>query len=243
MLDRSLIVFIPACDPDEDSTVDFMLAADADVIELGIPFSDPVADGATIQRSYDRALRNFRLAKIFRILRKFRESSDKPVVVMSYFNPIYSFGVRRFVEEIAACGATHLLVVDLPVDEAADVVDACGDAGVGNVFLAAPNTSEERLRAIDEASDFVYLVSTYGTTGERDRVSPLAFKALERAKKVCRKPVAIGFGVSRREHVEELFAAGADGVVVGSAVVRLIEEHGKNAVKHIAEFTRSLRPE
>ena len=243
MISKSLVVFLTASHPNPAKTVEFMMAASAagaDVLELGVPFSDPVADGRTIQESYVRALKRFRLSQIFEILRDFRKQDDTPVVVMSYFNPIFRVGTREFVEEAYSSGADALLVVDLPFDMAEEFVELCQDVGVGNVFLAAPNTSEERLRAIDELSTFVYLVSTYGVTGEREEISPLAFKALERAKKVCRKPIAVGFGVSRGEHVRQLFNAGADGVVVGSAYVRLINKLGENATSAIRELTHKL---
>jgi tryptophan synthase alpha chain len=133
--------------------------------------------------------------------------------------------------------------VDLPVSEAQGYYEICRDLNLKTIFLAAPNTSAERLEVIDEMSEFIYLVSTYGVTGVRDRVSDLAFVALERVKKVCRKPVAVGFGVSRKEHVTQLFNAGADGVVVGSAVLRLIERHKNQQselYRKIKEFTEEL---
>lgn len=243
MISQSLVVFLTASYPSSSKTIEFMLSASeagADVLELGIPFSDPVADGKTIQESYVRALKNFKLQQVFDIIRGFRKESDTPVVIMSYYNPIFRMGVERFVERAHSSGADAILVVDLPFDMADSFVDVCRDAGIGNVFLAAPNTSEDRLRAIDELSSFVYLVSTYGVTGERNEISPLAFKALERARKVCKKPVAVGFGVSRPEHVKQLFDAGADGVVVGSAYIRLINELGENAADAIRELTYKL---
>ncbi|WP_290596106.1 MULTISPECIES: tryptophan synthase subunit alpha [unclassified Archaeoglobus] len=244
MIDRSLIVFFTASYPSVEKTVEFMLTsaeAGADVIELGVPFSDPVADGKTIQESYVRALRNFRVEQVFEIARGFRKECEKPLVIMSYYNPIYRRGVKGFVEKAYESGADALLVVDLPYDEAEELVETCNDVGMKNVFLAAPNTSEERLRAIDELSAFIYLVSTYGVTGERREISPLAFEALKRVKNVCKKPVAVGFGVSRADHVRQLIEAGADGVVVGSAFIRIINEKGGNAVEDIRELTLNLK--
>jgi len=241
MISRSLIVFIPAGYPSREKTVDFMLSANADVIELGIPFSDPIADGPVIQKAYFSALSaGFRLKDVFWIVKKFREQSDRRLVLMSYYNPIYKTGIEDFVAKAVSAGVEATLVVDLPFDEANEFVEVCGDFGMKNVFLAAPNTKEERLRAIDELSEFVYLVSTYGVTGIREKVSNLAFEALNRLKKVCKRPLAVGFGISKREHVSELFKAGADGVVVGSAVVRLIEQFGNKADRKIEEFTRDL---
>ncbi|WP_202320469.1 tryptophan synthase subunit alpha [Archaeoglobus neptunius] len=244
MISKSLVVFFTASYPTPEMTVEFMLCsaeAGADVIELGIPFSDPVADGKTIQESYIRALRNFRVEQVFEIVRGFRKECEKPVVIMSYYNPIYRKGVGEFVETAFESGADAMLVVDLPYDEAEEFIEICSKVGMGNVFLAAPNTPEDRLRAMDELSTFIYLVSTYGVTGERDEISPLAFKALKRVKSICRSPVAVGFGVSRPEHVRQLTDAGADGVVVGSAFVRLINEKGGDAVEDIRNLTERLR--
>lgn len=243
MISKSLIVFFPAAYPSREKTLEFMLSANADVIELGIPFSDPVADGATIQKAYYEALKSgFRVRDVFWIAREFRKMDDRGLVLMSYYNPIYSLGAKEFVEKAYESGFDAILVVDLPFDEAKEFVEICRTIGIGNVFLAAPNTSDERLAKIDELSCFVYLVSTYGVTGARERVSELAFEALRRAKRICRKPLAVGFGVSKREHVLELFNAGADAVVVGSAVVELINEFGGGAKERIAEFTEKLRP-
>ncbi|MCX8172393.1 MAG: tryptophan synthase subunit alpha [Archaeoglobaceae archaeon] len=241
MINKSLIAFFPAGYPSKEKTVDFMLSANADVFELGIPFSDPIADGASIQKAYFSALSNgFRLRDTFWIVEKFREQSDKKLVLMSYYNPIYRSGIEKFVEKAYSSGVDALLVVDLPFDEANEFVEVCSRVGMKNVFLAAPNTSEDRLKVIDELSEFVYMISTYGVTGIRERVSQLAFRALEKAKRICKKPIAVGFGISKREHVLELFNAGADGVVVGSAIVRLIEQFGEKAEKEIEKFTADL---
>ncbi|MCS7119051.1 MAG: tryptophan synthase subunit alpha [Archaeoglobaceae archaeon] len=242
MISKSLIVFLPAGYPSKERTLEFMLSANADIFEIGIPFSDPIADGETIQNAYFKALSSgFRVDDVFWIARRFLEIDERDLILMSYFNPIYRHGLKKFVEKAYGSGFKAILVVDLPFDEAGEFFDICRDFGIGNIFLAAPNTSEERLRIIDELSTFIYLVSTYGVTGEREKVSEIAFKALNNAKKVCKKPIAVGFGVSKKNHVDELFKAGADGVVVGSAVVKLIEECGERAEKEIAKFTSKLK--
>ena len=215
----------------------------ADVIELGIPFSDPMADGRTIQKANVRALKaGTKVKDVFEVVKEFRKHSDTPVVLMTYYNPVYRRGVDRFVREAKDAGADGLIVVDLPVEEAAEYLNVCEKYGIGTVFLAAPNTSEERLRIIDEASSaFVYLVSLYGTTGARDKVSEFAFNLIKRAKKICRKPLAVGFGVSKAEHVAELTKAGADGVVVGSALVEIIEKHGEEASEELKKKVEELK--
>jgi len=241
----ALITFITAGDPNIKATLDFMLALDkyADVIELGIPFSDPMADGRTIQKANVRALKaGTKVKDVFEIVKEFREHSDTPVVLMTYYNPVYRRGVDRFVKEAKDAGANGLIIVDLPVEEASEYLNICEKYKIGTIFLAAPNTSDERLRLIDEASSaFVYLISLYGTTGARERVSELAFKLIKRAKRICRKPLAVGFGVSKAEHVSELLKAGADGVVVGSALVEIIEKYGEEASEKLKKKVKELK--
>ena len=241
----ALITFITAGDPNIKATLDFMLALDkyADVIELGIPFSDPMADGRTIQKANVRALKaGTKVKDVFEIVKEFREHSDTPVVLMTYYNPVYRRGVDRFVKEAKDAGANGLIIVDLPVEEASEYLNICERYKMGTIFLAAPNTSDERLRLIDEASSaFVYLISLYGTTGARERVSELAFKLIKRAKRICRKPLAVGFGVSKAEHVSELLKAGADGVVVGSALVEIIEKYGEEASEELKKKVKELK--
>ena len=241
----ALITFITAGDPNIKATLDFMLALDkyADVIELGIPFSDPMADGRTIQKANVRALKaGTKVKDVFEIVKEFREHSDTPVVLMTYYNPVYRRGVDRLVKEAKDAGANGLIIVDLPVEEASEYLNICEMYKMGTIFLAAPNTSDERLRLIDEASSaFVYLILLYGTTGARERVSKLAFKLIKRAKRICRKPLAVGFGVSKAEHVSELLKAGADGVVVGSALVEIIEKYGEEASEELKKKVKELK--
>ncbi len=241
----ALITFITAGDPDVRATLEFLLTLDrySDVIELGVPFSDPMADGKAIQKANVRALKSGTKVKdVFNVVREFREHSDTPIVLMTYYNPVYRRGVERFVGEAKESGVNAMIVVDLPLEEAGHYLSVCEKYDMGTVFLAAPNTPEERLRAIDEASSaFVYLISLYGTTGARDKLSDLAFDLLRRAKRVCTKPLAVGFGVSKAEHVRDLISAGADGVVVGSAIVEIIGEYGKDAIDPLEEKLKELR--
>jgi tryptophan synthase alpha chain len=241
----SLVTFITAGDPNLKATLEFLhvLSKFSDVIELGIPFSDPMADGKTIQKANYRALKSgTRVKDVFNVVREFRESDDTPIVLMTYYNPIYAKGVEDFVLQSKDCGVDGLIVVDLPIEEAGAYLEVCHRYDMGTIFLASPNTPDDRLRAIDEvSSSFVYLVSLYGTTGARDRISDLAFSLLKRAKTLCSKPLAVGFGISSEDHVRQLIQAGADGVVVGSAIVRIIEELGADACDKIEEKCRELR--
>ncbi len=245
VLERSLITFITAGDPNIDSTLNFMLTLSkyADVIELGIPFSDPMADGKVIQKANYRALKSgTKIKDVFKVVENFRDYSKIPVVLMSYYNPIYRKGVERFVEDAKSSGVDALIIVDLPIDEAKDYLKICEKFEMGTVFLAAPNTDEKRLKLIDSASSaFVYLVSLYGTTGARDKISETAISLIKRAKGVCKNPVAVGFGVSKGEHVMELIEAGADGVVVGSALVEIIEKYGEKATIQLESKLKELK--
>lgn len=244
MLKKDLIVFLTAGDPNLKATLDFMLSIEKyALIELGIPFSDPIADGKTIQRSYYRALKNgFKVKDVFKIAREFRQHSEKPLILMTYYNPVFRMGLKSFVEKAKESGFNAILLVDLPIDEAGDYIEVCKKLDMKTVFLAAPNTRDERLKKIDDASSaFVYLISLYGTTGAREELSNLAIGFLSRAKKICKSPLAVGFGVSKAEHVEVLMKNGADGVVVGSAIVEIIEKFGADASSYLEEKVRELR--
>ncbi len=244
MLDRSLVTFITAGDPSPEKTLDFMLVLEkySDVIELGIPFSDPVADGSVIQKANFRALKNgFRVKDVFSIVREFREHSGKDVVLMTYYNPIFRMGVEKFVRLSAEAGVNGIIAVDLPADDSQEYREICRKFNIKTIFIASPNTADERLRLIDRASTgFVYLTSDYGTTGKRESIGERAFEFIKRARRVCRNPIGVGFGVSKAEHVRELIRAGADGVIVGSAIVELVERYGEDADEYIVERVREL---
>ncbi len=241
----ALITFITAGDPNIRATLEFLLTLDkySDVIELGVPFSDPMADGKAIQKANVRALKaGTRVRDVFNVVKEFRKYSSTPIVLMTYYNPVYHRGVERFVMEARESGVDAMIVVDLPLEEAEEYLEVCEKYDMGTVFLAAPNTPDERLRAINEVSSaFVYLISLYGTTGAREKLSRLAFELLNRARRICTKPLAVGFGVSKAEHVRELIKAGADGVVVGSAIVNIIGEYGEDAVDQLEEKLKELR--
>jgi|Deesub1362B_J571_1020462.scaffolds.fasta_scaffold00573_20 tryptophan synthase alpha chain len=244
---KALITFITAGDPNPEATLKFLLALEenSDIIELGIPFSDPMADGRTIQKANYRALGSgMKVASVFEIVKNFRDFSEKPIILMTYYNPVYVRGEENFVKMAKDSGVNGLIVVDLPVEEADNYVKACRNYEMGTVFLSAPNTPEDRLRTIDELSSaFVYLVSLYGTTGARDDLPQMAFDFVRRAKNICRKPVCVGFGISRKEHVKRIIDSGADGVVVGSVLVKIIEEYGNSekTLDKLKEKTKELR--
>ena len=225
----AFVAFLTAGDPSLDRTVEAAIALDAagaDVLELGVPFSDPLADGPVIQRSSERALaRGVTLGKVLAAVRRIRERSDLPLLLFSYYNPLLRYGLERLAPEAKAAGVDGVLVTDLPPEEAGEWIAAARAADLDTVFLASPTSPAERLRLVAEASrGFVYAISRTGVTGERQALSGEARPLVERLRSLTDVPVALGFGLSTPEQVREA-AAVADGVVVGSALVRFLEEH------------------
>jgi tryptophan synthase alpha chain len=223
------VAFLTAGDPSLDRTVAAALeleAAGVDVLELGVPFSDPLADGPVIQRSSERALgRGVTLARVLETVRRIREQSELPLVLFSYLNPLLQRGLERVAGEAARAGVDGVLVTDLPPEEAGEWIRAARAAGLETIFLAAPTSPDERLRRVAEASrGFVYAISRTGVTGERQALSDDARPLVERLRALSDVPVALGFGISTPEQVKQASAV-ADAVVVGSALVRFLEEH------------------
>jgi tryptophan synthase alpha chain len=225
----AFVAFLTAGDPSLDRTVSAALeleAAGVDVLELGVPFSDPLADGPVIQRSSERALsRGVTLARVLDVVREIRRKSQLPLVVFSYLNPLLQRGLERVAVEAAKAGVDGVLVTDLPPEEGEAWIAAARAAELDTIFLASPTSPDERLRRVAEASrGFVYAISRTGVTGERQALSDDARPLVERLRALTRVPVALGFGISTPEQVKEA-AAAADAVVVGSALVRFLEEH------------------
>jgi len=225
----AFVAFLTAGDPSLDRTVAAALeleAAGVDVLELGVPFSDPLADGPVIQRSSERALgRGVTLARVLETVRRIREQSELPLVLFSYLNPLLQRGLERVAGEAARAGVDGVLVTDLPPEEAGEWIRAARAAGLETIFLAAPTSPDERLRRVAEASrGFVYAISRTGVTGERQALSDDARPLVERLRALSDVPVALGFGISTPEQVKQASAV-ADAVVVGSALVRFLEEH------------------
>jgi tryptophan synthase alpha chain len=243
------IPFITAGDPDLETSELLLIelaAAGADIIELGVPFSDPVADGEVIQRASERALRNgVTLREMLACLARVRERIDVPVVLFSYFNPLLQFGVNRLANEAKQAGIDAVLITDLIPEEAQSWAEALYQHELDPIFLAAPTTSDKRLaRIARQARGFIYAVSRAGVTGARDEMTRDAETLVQRVRSVSDLPVAVGFGVSTAEHVRKIWRF-ADAAVVGSAIVREIEKltGSPNLVGRIGEFARSLLPE
>jgi tryptophan synthase alpha chain len=228
--ERALIAYLMAGDPDPALTprIARAVARHADILELGIPFSDPIADGPTIQAAGNRALRaGMTPSHIFGIIAAIRAETEIPIVVMSYYNPILQVGVDRFLQKLAGVGGDGIIVPDLPVEEAAALLTAAKKHEIDTILLIAPTTPNERIEQIAASSSgFIYLVSLLGVTGARAAVSaavkPLVERVAQRRRDI---PIAVGFGISKPEHVREIVATGAKGVIVGSAIVDLIAKH------------------
>jgi tryptophan synthase alpha chain len=226
---KAFVGFVTAGDPSLARTIEIALQLDragVDVLELGVPFSDPLADGPVIQRASERALaQGVTLAAVLDVVREIRQRSEIPLLLFSYYNPLWRFGLDALARAAKACGVDGVLVTDLPPEEAAEWLAVARAADLDTVFLAAPTSPRERLARIADASrGFVYAVSRTGVTGERAALSAEATPLVTALHELTREPVVLGFGISTPQQVAE--AAGvADGVVVGSSLVRFLEEH------------------
>lgn len=243
---KAFIAFITAGDPDLATTEKLVPAlerAGVDIIELGVPFSDPLADGKTIQAASERALaKGVTADKIFKLVKRLRQKTDIPLALMTYYNPIFHYGDGKFVAAAAAAGVDGLIIPDLPPEEAGSLKKAADRADVATVFFMAPTTTAERMALIARhATGFIYFVSLTGVTGARHQIPPAVKKQIARAKKITDKPVCIGFGISQPAQVREM-AKTADGVIVGSAIINEIVKHtGKtDLVSRVERFVTTL---
>ena len=245
--DAALIPFITAGDPAPEATVELirtLAAAGADVIELGIPFSDPMADGPTIQAASERALAaGTSLASVLRIVTEARRDVQLPLVLMGYYNPVFRYGIERFAVDAVAAGVDGLLLVDLPPEEMEEIRPACAAAGLPLITLMAPTTPPERMaRLAATAEGYIYYVSMTGVTGTQ-AVSPTDIRdSVDQLKQMTQIPVAVGFGITTAADARAV-AEFADGVVVGSALVRIIAEYGhENELSaRVTAFTVALK--
>jgi tryptophan synthase alpha chain len=242
-----LVVYLTAGDPSLEASRAIALAAidaGADVIELGVPFSDPLADGPVIQRAMERALsRNTSLADVIELARQIRaERPQAGLVVFSYLNPILHYGLSRFASEAASAGVDGVLATDMIVEEAGEYLAELERVGLAPIFLAAPTSPDERLEAIaTHSKGFVYAISRTGITGKQQSLTSDAAALVERVRRWSRLPVAVGFGISNADHVAQV-GQFADAVVVGSAIVELVEgSTPEDAPGAVARFIKGLR--
>jgi len=245
---KGFIPFVTAGDPDIETSLEIILKlaeCGADVIELGVPFSDPMADGPTIQRSSQRALASgTNLKAVLQIVRQFRTHAATPIVLFSYLNPLMQFGIEKLADTAAEIGVDAILVTDAVDVEAKEISELLSAKDVDLISLIAPTTTDERLKCIsDSASGFVYAVSRAGVTGARAEMSNAAEELVERARKFTDLPIAVGFGISTRAQILDVWRY-ADAAVVGSAIVAEIERSdSSNAVANVERFLHSLLPQ
>jgi len=248
---KALITYITAGDPDLEATIRIALELEqcgADIIELGIPFSDPLADGATIQAASARALnRGTTLRGILSAVEKIRRRSEVPLVLMGYLNPILALGAERFFARAGTVGVDGVIIPDLPAGEMTTISKLACHHGVALIFLVAPNTPEERIKMIvRESRGYIYCVSVKGVTGARTKLPRTIGSMVQRVKKSSSLPVVVGFGISRPDQARWVCSprgGGADGVVVGSALIKVIEKcQGKSSLlPSLSQFVRTLR--
>ncbi|SKA86939.1 tryptophan synthase, alpha chain [Clostridium sp. USBA 49] len=244
--EKALITFITAGDPDKDATVDLVLAmerAGADIIELGIPYSDPMADGIVIQESSQRALKaGIKIKDIMGIVKDIRKQSNIPILYLVYYNCIFKYGIENFIKECNECGIDGLIIPDLPLEEKGEIAQIAYENNVHIIPMVAP-TSEERVKnVLKVGGGFVYCVSINGVTGARDNISTNLENYMKLVGQYSKIPRAIGFGVSNAKMAKE-FAKYAEGVIVGSAIIKIIAEteNKEDAVYKVGNFVKELK--
>ncbi len=247
--EKALIPYIMAGDPDLATTKDIILAmekAGCDVIELGAPFSDPLADGPVIQKAAIRSLKNHTsVSDVLGLVSDVRKQSKIPLILMTYYNLIFKYGEERFVNDAGATGLDGIILPDLPPEEAGTLIPAAKKAGLDTIFLLAPTSTDDRIKLVAKMSQgFIYYVSLTGVTGAALGLQDTQIKeAIARIKAVTDKSVAVGFGISTPDQAAQVASWGADGVIVGSALVRVMEQNigTSDLVKKTSEFAKSLK--
>jgi len=243
---KAFIAYITAGDPSLKATKDLVLELErrgTDIVELGVPFSDPLADGPTIQAASERALKKgVDLTSIFNLVKKIRVSSQIPIVLMTYYNPVLSYGVKRFVDTAAAKGVDGVIIPDLPPEEAKELIAASRKKKFSTIFLLAPTSPAKRIKMISKYSGgFIYYVSLTGVTGARESLPKEVTARIKAVRRAVKKPVCVGFGISTALQVKQVLKA-ADGVIVGSAIIKTIQKNlkDKNLVKRVGNFIEKL---
>jgi len=241
----ALIPFFVIGDPDFDTSLAIVktaIDAGADILELGVPFSDPIADGPTIQKADVRALRSgMNVQKALEFIRKVKDYKDIPIGLLMYYNLVYQYGTEKFFSDFHEAGVNSVLIADLSIDDADEITEPAASAGLDTVFMVTPNTEPERMKLIaSRTTGFIYTVSLLGVTGSREKLSDAVEALVGRLKKLTSVPVCVGFGISKPEHAATIASAGADGVIIGSKIVGLIEKNLANRKKMLAEISSFL---
>ncbi|MCL2253384.1 MAG: tryptophan synthase subunit alpha [Lachnospiraceae bacterium] len=240
---KVFIAFITGGDPDIETSEKLIIAmaeAGVDIIEIGIPFSDPVAEGLVIQQADERALKNgCTVDKLFAMVKRVREKVEIPLLFMGYINPIFVYGKERFMEKCRECGIAGVIVPDLPYEERDELSDVCAEYGITQISMVAPTSDNRAERIAKEAEGFIYCVSSLGVTGMRGEINTNIGEMIARIKSISPTPCAIGFGISTPEQAKEM-AAISDGVIIGSAIVKLIAENGRECVAPVKDFVARI---
>ncbi len=241
---KAFIPYIMAGDPDMNKTIMYaraLIKGGADIIELGMPFSDPIADGPTIQKAAQRALKSkTNISKIFTLVNTLRKTSTIPIVLMGYINPVLKYGVARFFKDAAQNGVDGVILPDLPLEEIDNVKQYAEQYGIDIILLAAPTSDKKRLLKLSRHTcGFLYYISMTGVTGSSQKMGNKAFESIKWIKKHTKKPVAVGFGISTPQQAKTI-ASIADGIVVGSAFVKLIENN-KNVAEQLSKLAHQLK--
>jgi tryptophan synthase alpha chain len=241
----ALIPFFVIGDPDFDTSLEIVKAAidaGADILELGVAFSDPIADGPTIQKADIRAMSGgMSMAKALEFVRKVKDHKDVPIGLLMYYNLVYQYGTEKFFSDFHQAGVNSVLVADLSIDDADEIHGPAVSAGLDTVFMVTPNTHPERMKLIaSRTTGFIYTVSVLGVTGSRDELSDTVEGLVGKLKELTNVPVCVGFGISKPEHAAMVAQAGADGVIIGSKVVGLIESNLGSRDKILAEISAFL---
>ena len=241
----AVIPFFVIGDPDYKTSLAIVkkaIDAGADILELGIPFSDPIADGPTIQKADVRSLKHgMTVKKALAFIKEIKKHKDIPIGLLMYYNLIFQYGTEKFFRDFHKAGVNSVLVADLSVDDADEVVGPARNAGLDTVFMVTPNTGQERLKVIaSKTTGFIYAVSLLGVTGTRAKLSGSVKGLVTRIKNQTNSPVCVGFGISKPEHAAEVAKAGADGVIIGSKIVSIIEANLKNKNKCLNEISNFI---
>ena len=241
---KAFVAFLTAGDPSMDKTEEFILAlerAGADLVEIGIPFSDPIAEGPVIQEANERALSaGATTDKLFTMVKRIRQKTEMPLVFLTYINPIFVYGIERFFKACQESGINGVIVPDLPYEEKGEILGIATSYEVDVITLIAP-TSKDRIQMLaKEATGFIYLVSSLGVTGVRSEIKTDLKTIIADIRQVSETPIAVGFGISTPEQAK-VISGTADGVIVGSAIVKIIAEYGENAGEILFEYVKSMK--
>ncbi len=244
---KAFVAFITAGDPNLEITKQLILrlpSAGVDILELGVPFSDPLADGSTIQAASERALsQRVSLTKILDLLKRMKNKVRVPLVLLSYYNPIYKLGISKFAKLASDAEIDGLIIPDLPLEESKEIKEEANKKGIDLIFLIAPTSTERRIKAICKQSQgFIYYVSRTGITGVRKQIPKDVKENVQKIKDFSSKPVVVGFGISNSDQIRQIKNMNVDGVVVGSAIVNVIEKNlgDKNLVIKVENFIKRL---